>query len=98
MAPVRPQRTAVPVETPAPVAGPDPGPVDQPASTGGPVKLAQGSLYETPEGGYHIAYQWTGSDETLHYDIPASLVRMYSQVGGLMMRRTARKAARNGVD
>lgn len=97
MAPVRPERSALPVETPDPPGGPDPGPVGTPAR-GEPVKLAHGSLYETPDGGYHIAYQWMGSDETHHYDIPPGLVKMYSQVGGLMMRRAARKAGANGVD
>jgi hypothetical protein len=34
------------------------------------------TLYETPDGGYHIAYVADGQDDTRHLEIPAFLVRM----------------------
>lgn len=34
------------------------------------------SLYETPEGGLHIAYSPDGEEETKHLEIPAMVVRM----------------------
>lgn len=34
------------------------------------------SLYETPEGGFHIAYNPEGESETKHLEIPAMVVRM----------------------
>jgi hypothetical protein len=34
------------------------------------------SLYETPEGGYHIAYALDNTADTRHLEIPAMVVRM----------------------
>lgn len=34
------------------------------------------SLYETPEGGMHIAYDPEGDTETRHLEIPAMVVKM----------------------
>jgi len=34
------------------------------------------SLYETPEGGYHIAWTADGDTTTNHLEVPAFLVRM----------------------
>ena len=34
------------------------------------------TLYDTPEGGYHIAYQADGEDETRHLEIPGMVIRM----------------------
>jgi hypothetical protein len=63
--------------TPAPAAGADdPGPVDVPASDGGPVRLAHGSLWRSPDGGLVLAYQMEGSDQTEHRVIPAGIVAL----------------------
>lgn len=37
------------------------------------------SLYETPDGGYHIAYVVEGDEETRHIGIPPMIVRMAKQ-------------------
>lgn len=34
------------------------------------------SVYETPDGGYHISYVREDSEETKHVEIPGTLVRM----------------------
>jgi len=34
------------------------------------------SLYETPEGGFHVAYIADGTEETRHLEIPAMVVKM----------------------
>lgn len=54
-----------------------------------PVPFMHGkfSLYETPEGGYHVAYKEDGDNtETKHIEIPAFMVNMAkkaSEGGGL---------------
>ena len=76
MASLRPERASAPVEIPAPAAGTDPGPVDEPASGGGPVKLAHGTLWRSPDGGLVLAYQMEGSEQTERRVIPAGVVAM----------------------
>ena len=39
------------------------------------------TLYETPDGGYHIAYNRDGDDEIHHIDIPPALVKMAKMAG-----------------
>lgn len=42
-----------------------------------PILKGRFNLYETPDGGYHIAYIADGDgDETRHMEIPAMVVRM----------------------
>lgn len=42
----------------------------------GPVPSMRGvfSLYDTPGGGYHIAFRAQGADEDGHFEVPAMLV------------------------
>jgi hypothetical protein len=40
------------------------------------------SLYETPDGGYHIAYKEDGEDtETKHIEIPGYIAQMAKKMG-----------------
>lgn len=43
-----------------------------------PVPFMRGkfSIYETPDGGLHIAYVLAGDDETKHLALPAAMVKM----------------------
>lgn len=41
-----------------------------------PILKGRFNLYETPDGGYHIAYLPDGDDETKHFEIPAMVIRM----------------------
>lgn len=34
------------------------------------------TVYETPDGGYHIAYVADGQEETRHMEIPAMIIRL----------------------
>lgn len=38
------------------------------------------TLYETPDGGLHVAYQPDGDDETGHIEIPGPLVKLMDSV------------------
>ena len=38
-------------------------------------------MYETPTGGYHIAYREEGTDEVKHIEIPGHIVKMASAIG-----------------
>lgn len=41
-----------------------------------PILKGRFNLYETPDGGFHIAYMADGETETRHLEIPAMVVRM----------------------
>ena len=41
-----------------------------------PILMGRFNLFNTPDGGYHIAYIPDGSDETQHLEIPAMVVKM----------------------
>lgn len=41
-----------------------------------PAMKGRFTLYDTPEGGYHIAYQADGDAETRHLEIPGMVIRM----------------------
>lgn len=41
-----------------------------------PLSKGRYSIYETPDGGYHLAYRPDGADEDGHMQIPAAIVRM----------------------
>ena len=41
-----------------------------------PMLKGRFNMWETPEGGFHIAYIADGTDETRHLDIPGMVVRM----------------------
>lgn len=41
-----------------------------------PLLKGRFNLYETPDGGFHIAYLADGDDETRHLEVPAMVVRM----------------------
>lgn len=47
-----------------------------PDDTPEPLIKGRFSLFETPEGGYHIAYIPDGMPETMHLEIPGMIVRM----------------------
>lgn len=52
-----------------------------------PLMRGRFSLYETPSGGYHVAYQADGEDETRHLEIPGQalkMARMLSEGGNPM--------------
>ena len=93
MAQVRPERAALPVETPAPAADADPGPVEHP-SGGGPVRLYHGSLYQNPDGSLVLAFQAEGSAETHRRHIPAALAQLMA--GGASPLQVAKAMMRNG--
>lgn len=40
------------------------------------------SIYETPQGGVHIALRLDGEDEDRHMDFPRAMVKMASMAGG----------------
>jgi hypothetical protein len=40
------------------------------------------SLYNTPDGGYHIAYQADGEDDTKHVQIPGAVLKMAERLSG----------------
>ena len=40
------------------------------------------SLYETPSGGYHLAYRPDGADEDQHIDVPGWIISMARQAEG----------------
>jgi hypothetical protein len=41
-----------------------------------PILKGRFNLYETPDGGWHIAYIPDDTDETKHLEIPAMVIRM----------------------
>jgi hypothetical protein len=41
-----------------------------------PILKGRFNLYETPEGGFHIAYVADGESEPRHLEIPAMVIRM----------------------
>lgn len=41
-----------------------------------PALMGRFNLWETPEGGFHIAYIADGTKETRHLEIPGMVVRM----------------------
>lgn len=45
-----------------------------------PLLKGRFAMYETPEGGYHIAYINDGQDDTRHIEIPAFIVRLGQQM------------------
>lgn len=47
-----------------------------PESPPEPILKGRFNLWQTPEGGFHIAYIGDGEDETRHLEIPAMIVRM----------------------
>ena len=38
------------------------------------------SVYNTPDGGYHLVYRLAGEDNDRHFPVPAYLVKMGEQV------------------
>jgi hypothetical protein len=40
------------------------------------------SIYETPDGGFHIAAIFDGEDETRHTEIPGAMLKMAGMLGG----------------
>lgn len=40
------------------------------------------SVYNTPDGGYHIAYKLEGEDETQHAEIPGAALKMAATLSG----------------
>lgn len=41
-----------------------------------PILKGRFNLYETPDGGFHIAYIADGETDTRHLEIPAMVIRM----------------------
>lgn len=41
-----------------------------------PILKGRFNLYETPDGGFHIAYLADDDTETKHFEIPAMVIRM----------------------
>lgn len=39
------------------------------------------NLYDTPDGGLHIAYQQDGSEETEHLELPGKLLKLAEMMG-----------------
>jgi hypothetical protein len=50
--------------------------------TEGPRLMSQGSyaIYETPAGGWHVAYLPSGTEKTQHFEIPALAVQLFRQM------------------
>jgi hypothetical protein len=50
----------------------------------GPQPAMQGTfaLYETPDGGLHLVYRVTGSDDEQHVEIPGFMVNLAKQMEG----------------
>lgn len=48
-----------------------------------PVAFMKGkfAIYETPEGGLHIAYLVEGTEETRHIALPAAAIKMAGMMG-----------------
>jgi hypothetical protein len=40
------------------------------------------ALYETPDGGYHIAYKPDGEEDTRHAEIPGAALKMAQALSG----------------
>lgn len=51
----------------------------------GPAPVMRGdySIYETPGGGYHLAYTTDDSQETQHFDVPGQYIKMFGSMGNL---------------
>jgi len=49
------------------------------AVTGAPDLMSQGTyaIYQTPQGGWHIAYLPSDTEETQHFEIPAMAVQLF---------------------
>ena len=56
--------------------------VDQGAAAPEPFMKGTFSVYNTPDGGYHIAYKLEGEDETNHAEIPGAALKMASALSG----------------
>lgn len=63
-----------------------------------PVMNGRFALYETPDGGYHIAYQPDGDTEARHLEIPAIVIKMAkaSAAGKLNPMTAMREMMGNG--
>lgn len=46
-----------------------------------PVMSGKFAIYQTPQGGYHLAYRTDDAEEDRHIDVPAHLVKMLNTVG-----------------
>lgn len=46
-----------------------------------PIMRGRFSLYQTPDGGFHIAFRLEGEDEDRHQEIPGTLVKL-ARMGG----------------
>ena len=55
---------------------------ENPPSEPQPVLRGKFSVYETPDGGYHIAYITDGQEDTNHLQIPGSALRMAAKLSG----------------
>jgi hypothetical protein len=56
-----------------------------PIADAAPVPFLEGTfaIYETPDGGYHIAYKTKGSDDTQHMEIPGAALKMAKAMSGV---------------
>jgi hypothetical protein len=56
---------------------------DVPRGTSGPAPMLAGkfALFETPDGGIHLAYRPDGADEDEHIDVPGIYVKMMKKAG-----------------
>lgn len=56
-----------------------------PTVEAGPVPFLKGTfaIYETPDGGYHIAYKVEGETETQHMEIPGAALKMAKAMSGV---------------